>query len=157
MSEAFEVLAFGAPRFEDERGWLQVLHESENSVLKRSFSRQGVFRGLHYQPAPHQQTKLIRVIEGRIRDFVVDMNAPTALLRDIELAPANGWIRIAPNLAHGFYAIEDTLFEYVCDGGYAAGAEQSYSIVAELASLGIAHPTLSRKDRAAPPLGAAFP
>ncbi|NNC45976.1 MAG: dTDP-4-dehydrorhamnose 3,5-epimerase, partial [Winogradskyella sp.] len=38
-----------------------------------SKSSYGVLRGLHYQLPPHAQTKLIRVIEGRIWDVAVDI------------------------------------------------------------------------------------
>ena len=48
-------------RRHDSRGHLDVLYEQGDLVLKRSFSRAGVFRGMHLQSPPHQQTKLIRV------------------------------------------------------------------------------------------------
>ncbi len=38
-----------------------------------SKSRRGVLRGLHYQLPPFAQTKLIRVIEGRVLDIAVDI------------------------------------------------------------------------------------
>ena len=59
---------------------------------------------------------------------------------------------IGAEWAHGFYAIEDTEFEYLCIGAYDESAESSYSIVDYLrGSLGLA-PVLSAKDRAAKPI-----
>ena len=142
----------GAERFEDSRGWLQVLHESDTTILKRSFSRAGVFRGLHAQTEPSPQTKLIRVVSGRIVDFLVSLDDPERRLLHRELTSEDGWIRIAAHFAHGFYAVEDTVFEYVCDGRYDEASEKAFSIVDELRAMGVAEPILSAKDRAAPVL-----
>ena len=38
-------------------------------------STYGVIRGLHYQEPPYAQTKLLRVLEGRILDVTVDLRA----------------------------------------------------------------------------------
>jgi dTDP-4-dehydrorhamnose 3,5-epimerase len=140
-------------RWTDDRGWLQMIHESGGMSMKRSFSKKCVFRGLHVQKAPSLQTKIIRVVEGRIIDFIVAIDDPEKTIHTRELGPADGWVRIASNLAHGFYALEDTLFEYVCDGGYDEANEAAFSIVGQLArDFGITDPILSAKDRAAPAL-----
>ena len=143
-------------RREDNRGWLEVLYESDAMVLKRSFSRKGVFRGLHVQRAPSAQTKVIRVVEGSIVDVLVSMDDPSRALKTMTLTPADGWVRIDAQYAHGFYALQDTVFEYVCDGGYDEASEEAYSIADRLpALLGVDTVILSDKDRAAPPLTAA--
>lgn len=140
-------------RREDERGWLEVLYESEAMVLKRSFSRKGVFRGLHVQMAPSAQTKVIRVVSGAIVDVVVDVNDPALELQTATLTPEDGWVQIDAQYAHGFYALEDTVFEYACDGGYDEASERAWSIADRLpALLGVESMILSEKDRAAPPL-----
>lgn len=153
--EPFVRLDQTARRHEDDRGWLEVLYESESMVLKRSFSRKGVFRGLHVQQSPSAQTKVIRVVSGAIVDVVVSMNDPTRELRSTTLTPADGWVRIDAHYAHGFYALDDTVFEYACDGGYDEASELAFSIVDRLpALLGVDEVILSDKDRAAPPLTA---
>ena len=106
----FKALNAVAHRSQDDRGHLDVLYEQEEVVLKRSFSRAGVFRGMHWQRPPHAQIKLIRVASGRILDFVLDPSESPARLHRCELAPAGGWIQIDAHLAHGFYAMEDTEF-----------------------------------------------
>jgi len=142
-----------APRRADNRGWLQVLYESEHMVLKRSFSKAGVFRGLHVQIAPSLQTKLIRVVSGRIIDVIVSLDDPARVIHHQELTAANDWVRIDAHYAHGFYAVEDTLFEYVCDGGYDEANEQAFAINAYLADvLGLSEVIVSDKDRASPEL-----
>lgn len=138
-------------RREDNRGWLEVLYESDTVVLKRSFSRAGVFRGLHVQQAPSAQTKVVRVVSGAIVDVVVSMADPSRALKMTTLTPADGWVRIGSDYAHGFYALQDTVFEYVCDGGYDEASEEAFSIADRLpALLGVGAVILSDKDRAAP-------
>lgn len=149
----FVSLQDGAVRFSDARGFLDVLYETEGVVLKRSFSRAGVFRGMHWQQPPYAQTKLVRVVTGRILDFVVDPNIPNPELFYRELSPADGWICISSQWAHGFYAPEDTEFEYFCHGAYNEGAESSFSILEVLRSVfDITQPLLSEKDSSAPAL-----
>lgn len=151
--ETFPEVEAVAPRWTDNRGWLQVLYESPNMVLKRSFSLAGVFRGLHLQVSPSPQLKIIRVVEGRIRDFVADPEDPERRIHSTELQPSNGWVRIDPQFAHGFYALEDTLFEYICEGGYDESSEKAFSINEYLEEqLGFTNLIVSDKDRASPPL-----
>lgn len=149
----FIALGRAAKRHDDARGHLDVLYEQGNLVLKRSFSRSGVFRGMHWQRPPHAQTKLIRVVSGRILDFVVDPQSSECRLFYQELGAPDGWVLIGAHLAHGFYALQDTEFEYLCHGAYNAAAEASYSIAGFIsARLGIRDALYSAKDAAAPPL-----
>lgn len=153
MNKQFPRLLNNAVRFEDARGWLTVLYESDAVVLKRSFSRAGVFRGLHLQRGPSPQVKLIRVIQGRIIDIIVDINDPERTIQQSELRPEDEWVRIDAQFAHGFLATEDTLFEYVCDGGYDEANERAYSITTWLEEqFGHFDLILSDKDRKADPL-----
>lgn len=152
-SDQFKTLDAFALRRQDNRGYLDILYEQGGVVLKRSFSKAGVFRGMHYQRAPYTQTKLIRVASGRILDFVVDPSDTPPRLHRRELGVADGWVQIDSHLAHGFYSIEDTEFEYLCLGVYNEGAELCFSIVNFLHdNLGLTRLTLSDKDIAAEPL-----
>ena len=68
----------------DERGsFMESFNEREvEKVLGRkiafcqdnqTFSKKGVLRGLHYQLPPFSQTKLVRVVQGKVLDVVVDI------------------------------------------------------------------------------------
>lgn len=146
----FELLEQEPLHFADHRGWLKVLYEEDNLVLKRSFSKAGVFRGLHWQKPPASQTKIIRVIEGTIMDVVIDMDDPTRQIHAMDMDPSSGWVHIPERAAHGFYARTDTIFEYVCCGAYRPDCEIALSIEPWLRrQLDGAKLILSDKDRAA--------
>jgi dTDP-4-dehydrorhamnose 3,5-epimerase len=153
MSGLFPRIQLTAQRLDDSRGHLEVLYESDRCVLKRSFSHKSVFRGLHWQDARAPQTKIIRVVAGRIADFVVSMDDPDRIIHHNIIAPEDGWVQIAANLAHGFYALEDSLFEYFCDGGYDEPTESAFAITDHIkAALGVTDVILSPKDTASAPL-----
>ena len=88
-----------------------------------SKSSKGVLRGLHYQLAPHAQTKLVRVISGRVLDVAVDIrrNSPTfGQYVAVELTADNKKQLLVPRgFAHGFVVLEDdTVFAYKVDNYY---------------------------------------
>lgn len=108
--------------FQDERGYF---YESYNkSKLPESFSNInfiqdnqskssfGTIRGLHYQLEPYGQSKLIRAIEGKILDVVVDMrkNSPTyGKSFEIVLSEENkDQLFIPKGFAHGFSVLSET-------------------------------------------------
>ena len=88
-----------------------------------SKSSKGVLRGLHYQLSPHAQTKLVRVIQGRVLDVAVDIrkNSPTfGQYVAVELSADNKKQMLVPRgFAHGFVVLEDdTIFAYKVDNYY---------------------------------------
>ena len=88
-----------------------------------SKSSKGVLRGLHYQLPPHAQTKLVRVIQGRVLDVAVDIrkNSPTfGKYVAVELSADNKKQMLVPRgFAHGFVVLEDdTVFAYKVDNYY---------------------------------------
>ncbi len=86
-------------------------------------STYGVIRGLHYQLAPHAQTKFIRVLAGNILDVVVDLRkgSPTfGKSYSIELSAENCKQLLVPQgFAHGYAVLSDTAeVLYKCDVFY---------------------------------------
>ncbi|WP_143307619.1 dTDP-4-dehydrorhamnose 3,5-epimerase [Chitinophaga vietnamensis] len=91
-------------------------------------SSYGVLRGLHYQLEPHAQTKLVRVLEGRIIDAVVDIRkgSPTyGKSFTIELSAENKLQLLVPKgFAHGYSVISETAeVMYKCDNFYHKASE----------------------------------
>ena len=88
-----------------------------------SKSSKGVLRGLHYQLPPHAQTKLVRVIQGRVLDVAVDIRKNSATFGKyvaVELSAENKKQMLVPRgFAHGFVVLEDdTIFAYKVDNYY---------------------------------------
>lgn len=123
--------------FQDDRGFF---FESYNEELfkklglptnfvqdNQSFSIKGVVRGLHFQNAPFAQGKLVRVISGRVLDVAVDIRpeSPTFGKHEVfELrSDTNNMAYVPEGFAHGFVALEDSVFSYKCTNIYNKGAE----------------------------------
>lgn len=88
----------------------------------------GVVRGLHFQKPPHSQSKLVRVVKGRVLDVAVDLRkgSPTfGRHAAIELSEDNHrQVFIPRGFAHGFSVLSDeVVFQYKCDNYYAPQSE----------------------------------
>ena len=161
---AIEGLIELIPRvFEDERGHF---FESYNKPLfvslglpmdfvqdNQSFSVKGVLRGLHMQNEPFAQGKLVRVISGQVLDIAVDLrpDSPTfgqyeTFLLDARLA---NMAYVPEGFAHGFVALEDSVFSYKCTNVYNKAAESG--IIWNDPELhidwGVKNPIVSEKDQ----------
>lgn len=119
----------------------------------------GVLRGLHFQLAPAEQDKLLRVSRGAIWDVAVDIrrDSPTFGRWVGLIVSASEWnqILVPKGFAHGFVTLEEH-----CEVQYKVSApyspEHDRSIRFDDPELGIEWPLprhelqLSEKDRAAP-------
>ncbi len=88
-----------------------------------SKSSYGVLRGLHYQLPPHAQTKLVRVIKGKVLDIAVDIRAGSPTFGkhvSVELTDENKKQLLIPRgFAHGFVVLsEEAIFAYKVDNYY---------------------------------------
>lgn len=89
-----------------------------------SLSSRGVLRGLHYQLPPFAQSKLIRVVSGKIIDVAVDIRKGSPTFGKSVVAEISGenkrQIFIPRGFAHGFSVLEDnTIVQYKTDNYYA--------------------------------------
>lgn len=96
----------------------------------QSFSKKGVIRGLHFQCPPFAQSKLVRVIQGRVLDVAVDIRKGSSTYGQhfaVELTGENFLqFYIPTGFAHGFVALEDdTIFAYKCGEFYNKASEAS--------------------------------
>ena len=93
-----------------------------------SKSSYGVLRGLHFQLPPYAQSKLVRVIEGKVLDVAVDLrnSSPTfGQYVSVELTADNHrQLYIPIGFAHGFVVLsQQAVFQYKCDEFYHPEAE----------------------------------
>jgi dTDP-4-dehydrorhamnose 3,5-epimerase len=127
------VIIFEPAVYPDERGFF---FESYNKRLfqanrifnefvqdNQSYSSYGVIRGLHFQREPHAQAKLVRVLQGRILDVVIDLRTGSPGFGksfSIELSAENKkQIFIPKGFAHGFSVLSETAeISYKCDQFY---------------------------------------
>ena len=95
-----------------------------------SKSKYGVLRGLHFQKGQHAQSKLVRVVKGRVLDVAVDIRkgSPTfGKYVAVELSAENHRQLFIPRgFAHGFSVLSDEAISlYKCDNLYAPESEGS--------------------------------
>ncbi len=93
-----------------------------------SKSKYGVLRGLHFQKGEHAQSKLVRVVKGKVWDVAVDIRrgSPTfGKYVSVELSEENKRQFFIPRgFAHGFAVLsQEAVFQYKCDHYYAPESE----------------------------------
>jgi dTDP-4-dehydrorhamnose 3,5-epimerase len=107
---------------EDERGFfarswcvdeLRALGLVSNLMqCSVSFNKKrGTLRGMHYQGAPHEETKIVRCTAGSIFDVIVDMRPESATFKQwlsFELSAENrSMVYVPTGVAHGFQSLAD--------------------------------------------------
>lgn len=119
----FENLVIVEPEpYRDERGLFFrsfCKKEFKEIGLKKEFVqvnqsinfKKGTFRGLHFQVPPFADAKLIRCVNGKVFDIIVDVrkNSKTFLeYFTVELTSENKKMLFVPaGFAHGFLTLED--------------------------------------------------
>lgn len=123
----------------------------------QSESSRNVLRGLHFQNAPFEQGKLVRVVNGAVLDVVVDIrrNSPTFGKNfTYELSNENKhMLWIPPGMAHGFVTLSDnTIFVYKCTAFYNKASESGirWNDPDLNINWGIKDPLVSEKDSVLP-------
>jgi dTDP-4-dehydrorhamnose 3,5-epimerase len=156
--------------FSDSRGYFFESYNQETYIKagidlipvqdNESRSSKGVIRGLHYQLRPHDQAKLIRVVDGRIFDVALDLRRNSATYGKwfgIELdSDSKHQLFIPKGFAHGFSVLSDiAVIQYKVDNVYNKLAERG--ILLNDPELEIdwrmenRTPVISEKDRKNPP------
>jgi dTDP-4-dehydrorhamnose 3,5-epimerase len=136
----FEGLLIIEPKvFEDGRGYFYESYNEKKFAEEglnykfvqdnQSKSSYGVIRGLHYQAEPYAQTKLVRVLQGKIVDIAVDIRkgSPTfGKWAKFGLSEINKrQLLVSRGFAHGFSVISEiAVILYKCDNFYVPGAER---------------------------------
>ena len=83
--------------------------------------KRNTFRGLHFQKGEFAQAKLLKVIQGEIIDYVVDMREGSEdymKLQEFKLTRNNALL-VPRGFAHGFLTTEkNTVVQYLVDHEY---------------------------------------
>lgn len=127
-----DVKAYG-----DSRGYFMETYKQSDFVAggidcvfvqdNQSSSTRGVLRGLHFQ-IDHPQSKLVRVVSGKVFDVAVDLRKDSATYGKWEgvvlSAESKRQFFIPRGFAHGFLVLSDSAeFCYKCDDVYHPGDE----------------------------------
>jgi dTDP-4-dehydrorhamnose 3,5-epimerase len=123
---------------EDERGFFARVFDADELAargLETRFAqwsvshnaRAGTLRGLHFQSAPHEETKIVRVTAGALHDVIVDLRPDSPAFKRwvaVELSAENGHsLYIPKGFAHGFQTLaEATEVFYAISTPYEASA-----------------------------------
>jgi dTDP-4-dehydrorhamnose 3,5-epimerase len=93
--------------------------------------RRGTLRGLHFQAAPHEEVKLVRVTRGAVWDVIVDLRPESPTFRShfsvVLSAEDRNELYIPKGMAHGFQTLEDgTEVFYQISEFYASESARGY-------------------------------
>jgi dTDP-4-dehydrorhamnose 3,5-epimerase len=136
-----EIIIIEPKIFEDSRGYFfesfkknqleKFINQKVDFVQdNESKSSYGVLRGLHYQLPPFAQSKLVRVIKGKVLDVAVDIRkgSPTfSKYVAVELSEENKkQIFIPRGFAHGFVTLsKEAIVLYKVDNYYSPECDRS--------------------------------
>ena len=135
------VKLFSVKSYKDNRGvfseiFLSNLHfpEFKNKYIQEneSVSNYGVFRGMHLQKGKYSQSKLIRVVKGKIIDVVCDLKKSSKSFKKIIFIKLNQneILYIPKGLAHRFLSLEEnTIINYKCDNYYNHNSESGFNLL----------------------------
>lgn len=139
------------------RGLKTVWPQSNETLTPR----RGSLRGMHWQIAPHAETKLVRCLRGAIFDVVVDVRPDSPSFgqhQSFELSADNlRQLYIPEGFAHGFQTLtDDCMLHYQMGASFSAGSARGFRW--DDPAVGIAWPLpvtmLSDRDKDLPALGA---
>ncbi len=121
--------SFNHKKFTDLTGWQGQFVQDNQS--KSSY---GVVRGLHFQTGEHAQAKLVRCIQGKVLDVVVDCRPESPSFGQkfgVVLSDDNEYQFFVPRgFAHGFAVLSQTAtFFYKCDNFYNKASEGGLDVL----------------------------
>ncbi len=114
--------SFSQREFDEKVAPIRFVQDNESKSVF------GVVRGLHFQRPPYAQSKLVRVIKGRVLDVAVDIRRDSPTYGKhvaVELSEENHRQFFIPQgFAHGFAVLSnEAIFQYKCDNFYAPESE----------------------------------
>lgn len=105
-------------------GWTKSIAQINHTVTPKI----GTVRGMHFQPPPYSEMKLVTCLRGEVYDVAVDLRQGSATFLswhgEILSADNSRAMLIPKGLAHGFQALTDDVeLLYFHSAPYAAGFE----------------------------------
>ena len=99
-------------RIWDKKEFERLGIDSEMIQCSISFNKKrGTLRGMHYQMAPYEETKIVRCTRGKIFDVIIDLRKESSTFKQwlgIELDEENHkMIYVPKGFAHGFQTLKN--------------------------------------------------
>ena len=109
----------------EEAGLVPVIAQAKTSFNNSA----GTLRGMHYQAAPYEETKLVRCTRGALYDVIVDLRPESPTYKrwiGVDLTASNSRMLYIPgDFAHGFITLEDeTEVSYLVSESYVPEADR---------------------------------
>jgi dTDP-4-dehydrorhamnose 3,5-epimerase len=120
--------------FEDFRGKFAPLSLNSQDQFYKKWIQSNIstnpkkytIRGLHFQVGGYSQAKLVKVINGRILDVIIDLREDLDTFMSLEMFDMfpGDELFVPRGFAHGFITIEDnTIIQYLVDNEYSPNTE----------------------------------
>ena len=146
--------------YKDNRG---EFYESYKDLLLKNYSinfkiaqentcisNKNVIRGFHYQKEPYQQAKLLQVINGKIKDVLIDVREGESYgkIWEFELDSKNKQLLYIPKgFAHGYsILVDNTIVSYKTDALYNKESECGINPLSKNIDWLVENPIISKKD-----------
>jgi dTDP-4-dehydrorhamnose 3,5-epimerase len=151
------------PVFQDIRGSLKKTYVAGESgsfpvpfqMIEHFFtySKKNVFRGMHFQGDPHGVSKIVSIVKGSARDFLLDFRVNSETYGNLKIQEMNSdnpvSIYIPHGVAHGYISLEDqTIMSYKFDGLFCANCDAGISgeVINEFLPIDFSTTIRSEKD-----------
>lgn len=163
LGEVSGVLTWRMPVFPDLRGRLFKAYVAGSTgsfplpfeTYEHFFteSRKGVFRGMHFQGAPHSVAKIISLVRGQAVGFLLDTRPDSHTFGNVQMESLNEstplTIYIPHGVALGYLILEDeTTISYRMDGAFCANCDGGISadVIAPYLPVGLEETIRSDRD-----------
>ncbi len=147
--------------YNDNRG---VFYESYKNILLKKYnidfnilqentciSNKNVVRGFHYQIEPYSQSKLLQVLNGKIKDVLIDIRKGESYgkIWEFNLDSNNKQLLYIPKgFAHGYSVLQDnTIVSYKTNALYNKKSEKGINPLSMNINWEVENPIISDKDK----------
>jgi dTDP-4-dehydrorhamnose 3,5-epimerase-like enzyme len=127
----------------DNRGKLIKVYQSNLEVFSKkfmtvehffTFSKENVFRGMHFQTKPHALEKIISIVQGSAKAFLLDINHNSKTYGNLQIismysdSPIS--IYIPTEIAFGYLALEEnTIISYRTNADYCVNCDDGFNVL----------------------------
>jgi dTDP-4-dehydrorhamnose 3,5-epimerase len=114
-------------KFPNQNSQSDAVH---NQILVSFNNDMGTFRGMHWQQSPYLETKFVAVLNGKILDFVVNIDLDSedfGKVFNFEISNDGSVLEIPPMHAHGYLTLtNDVMVVYGIRGTFEPNQQRGF-------------------------------